>query len=72
MGISDKIWDALTTVIKMNDKVEQLADVVKRQQQHIEALSLQVVRLETILEVTLALREPTKTASKLLEGKPAK
>ena len=29
MGVTDKVWDALTTVIKMNDKVVSLAGTVK-------------------------------------------
>jgi hypothetical protein len=54
MGISDKVWDALTTVIKMNDKVERLADAMKGQQQKIEDLTARVVRLETALEIALS------------------
>lgn len=53
MGISEKVWGALTTVIKMNDKVERLAETVKAQQQKIEDLTLRVVRLETALEIAL-------------------
>ena len=29
MGVADKMWDALTTVIKMNDKVERMAGAMK-------------------------------------------
>lgn len=54
MGVTDKMWDAITTVIKMNDKVERLAGTVKTQQEKIENLTLRVVRLETALEITLA------------------
>ena len=25
MGVAEKMWDAITTVIKMNDKVERMA-----------------------------------------------
>lgn len=25
MGVADKMWDAITTVIKMNDRVERMA-----------------------------------------------
>jgi hypothetical protein len=31
MGVTDKMWDAITTVIRMNDKVERMADVIKTQ-----------------------------------------
>lgn len=54
MAISDKLWEALATVIKMNDKVERLAEGVKGQQQRIEDLTARIVRLETALEIALA------------------
>ena len=54
MGVTDKMWDALTTVIKMNDKVERLAGAVKLQQDKIEHLTERVIRLETTLEIALA------------------
>lgn len=56
MALSDKIWDALTTVIKMNDKVERLAELTKAQQAKIEDLTARVIRLETALEIALAAR----------------
>jgi len=54
MGITDKMWDAITTVIKMNDKVERMADAMKSQQVKIESLTERVIRLETALEIGLA------------------
>ena len=54
MGVTDKMWDALTTVIKMNDKVERLAGAVKAQQDKIEHLTERIIRLETALEIALA------------------
>ena len=56
MGVTEKLWDALTTVIKMNDKVERLAGTVVTQQQKIEQLTERVIRLETALEIALATR----------------
>jgi len=56
MGVTDKMWDALTTVIKMNDKIERLAGTVKTQQDRIEQLTERVIRLETALEIALATR----------------
>ena len=53
MSITDKMWDAITTVIKMNDKVERLAGTVKTQQDKIENLTERVIRLETTLEIAL-------------------
>lgn len=57
MGVTDKMWDAITTVIKMNDKVERMAAAMKSQQEKIETLTERVVRLETMLEI--ALHHPT-------------
>ena len=56
MGVAEKMWDALTTVIKMNDKVERMAASVKAQQAKIESLTERVIRLETALEIALAQR----------------
>ncbi len=50
MGVTEKLWDALTTVIKMNDKIERLAGTVVTQQQKIEQLTERVIRLETALK----------------------
>jgi hypothetical protein len=56
MGVTEKMWDALTTVIKMNDKVERLAETVKAQQAKIEGLTERVIRLETALEIALTVK----------------
>jgi len=53
MGVTDKVWDALTTVIKMNDKVVALAGTVKEQQQKIEGLTERVIRLEATIELLI-------------------
>ncbi|MDE3009680.1 MAG: hypothetical protein KGI67_02225 [Pseudomonadota bacterium] len=54
MGITDKMWDAITTVIRMNDKVERMSATMRDQQQRIEGLTERVIRLETALEIALA------------------
>lgn len=46
--------DAITTVIKMNDKVERMAGAMKAQQEKIEKLTERVIRLETALEIAPA------------------
>ena len=46
MGVTDKMWDAITTVIKMNDKVERMAAAMKTQQEKIEQLNERMIRLE--------------------------
>ena len=53
MGVTDKLWDAITTVIKMNDKVERMAASMATQQQKIEGLTERVIRLETALEIAV-------------------
>ncbi len=66
MGVTEKLWDALTTVIKMNDKIERLAGTVVSQQQKIEQLTERVIRLETALEIALSTRSG---GSRRIEGK---
>ena len=56
MGVADKMWDAITTVIKMNDKIERMAATIKGQQERIEDLTGRVIRLETALEIALSRR----------------
>ncbi|MCP3869840.1 MAG: hypothetical protein GY703_17460 [Gammaproteobacteria bacterium] len=56
MGVTEKMWDAVAKVIRMDDKVERLAETVKGQQQRIETLTERVIRLETALEIALAAR----------------
>lgn len=54
MSMVDKMWDAFTTVIKMNDKVVSTSETVSTQQAKIENLTERVIRLETALEIALA------------------
>jgi hypothetical protein len=68
MGVADKMWDAITTVIKMNDKVERMAAAIVTQQQKIETLTERVIRLETALEIGLA-RGATAKSSRRIERK---
>ena len=69
MGITDKMWDAITTVIKMNDKVERMAGTMKAQQEKIENLTERVIRLETALEIAFSRPVPTRPAANQLEHK---
>jgi hypothetical protein len=68
MGVADKMWDAITTVIKMNDKVERLAAAIITQQQKIESLTERLIRLETALEIGLA-RAAGEKPSRRIERK---
>ena len=51
MGVTDKIWAALTSMIKLEDKVNRQAEAMKVQQQKIEDLVARVIRLEAQLEL---------------------
>lgn len=61
MGITERMWDGITAVIKMNDKVERMAATILGQQQRIESLTERLIRLETALEIGRAL--PASLAS---------
>ena len=56
MSMMDKLWDAFSTVIKMNDKVIAQAVAMAAQQAKIENLTARVIRLETALEIALSSR----------------
>jgi hypothetical protein len=56
MAVTEKMWDAITKVIRMDDKVERMAGTMKAQQAKIENLTERVIRLETAIEIALASR----------------
>ena len=51
MGVTDKIWGALTSIIKLEDKLNRQSDAMKTQQSKIEDLTGRVIRLETQLDM---------------------
>ena len=51
MGVTDKVWGALTAMIKLEDKVNRQAEAMKGQQARIEDLTGRVIRLEAQLEL---------------------
>ena len=51
MGVTERIWGALTSMIKLEDKVNRQADAMKSQQARIEDLTGRVIRLEAQLEL---------------------
>ena len=51
MGVTDKIWGALTSIIKLEDRVNRQSDAMKTQQTKIEDLTGRVIRLETQLDM---------------------
>ena len=51
MGITDRVWGALASMIKLEDKVNRQSEAMKTQQLKIEDLTGRVIRLEAQLEL---------------------
>ena len=51
MGVTDRVWGALTSMIKLEDKVKRQSEAMKAQQSRIEDLTMRVIRLEAQLEL---------------------
>ncbi len=51
MAVTEKVWGALTSMIKLEDKVNRQAEAMKSQQSRIEDLIGRVIRLEAQLEL---------------------
>ncbi|WP_309625769.1 hypothetical protein [Methylibium sp.] len=54
MGVTDRVWGAFTSMIKLEDKVSRQSEAMKLQQMKIEDLTGRVIRLETQLEIFTA------------------
>jgi len=54
MSVTERVWGALTSMIKLEDKVNRQAEAMKLQQQKIEDLTGRVIRLEAQLELLTA------------------
>ena len=57
MSITSKVWDALASMIKLEDKVKSQSEAMKSQQTKIENLTERVIRLETQLEMLMRAAE---------------
>jgi len=57
MGITERVWGALTAMIKLEDKVVGQGEVIKAQQTRIENLTERLIRLETTIELLLRANE---------------
>jgi galactokinase len=68
MSVTDRILSALTTVIRMNHKVEEMAELMREQQRRIDDLNGRVIRLETVLELALNPNRGSRPAGKELSG----
>jgi cell division protein FtsB len=51
MGVTERVWAALTSMIKLEDGVTRQADALQSQQEKIEDLTARVIRLETQIEL---------------------
>ncbi|MBI2225125.1 MAG: hypothetical protein HYU44_09255 [Betaproteobacteria bacterium] len=50
MGVTERVWGALTAMIKLEDKVTRQNEAIKAQQAKIENLTERIIRLEAQLE----------------------
>jgi hypothetical protein len=57
MGVTDRVWGALTSMIKLEDRVIRQSEVIKTQQDKIENLTERVIKLETTLELLMRASE---------------
>jgi hypothetical protein len=51
IGVTERVWNALSSIIKLEDKVTRQADALKTQQVKIEDLTARVIRLEAQFEM---------------------
>lgn len=51
MGVTERVWNALTSMIKLEDRVVRQSEAIKAQQAKIENLTERVIRLEAQLEL---------------------
>ena len=57
MGITERVWGALTSMIKLEDKVLRQGDAIKSQQVKIENLTGRMIKLETTIELMIRVSE---------------
>jgi len=57
MGVTDRVWGALTSMIKLEDRVDRQSEVITTQQEKIENLTERVIRLEATLELLMRASE---------------
>jgi len=57
MGVTERVWGALTSMIKLEDKVVRQGEVIKAQQAKIENLTERMIKMETTLELLIRASE---------------
>jgi hypothetical protein len=60
MGVREKVWSALTSMMKLEGKVQSQTDAMKDQQFKIEKLTERVIRMEAQMDAQMeaAVRTP--------------
>ena len=57
MSITERVWGALTSMIKLEDKVVRQSEIIKAQQTKIENLTERLIKLETTIEFLIRASE---------------
>ena len=57
MGVTERVWGALTSMIKLEDKVVRQGEVIKAQQVKIENLTERMIKMETTIELLIRASE---------------
>ena len=70
MGLTERIWGALTSMIKLEEKITRQSEAIRNQQIKIEDLTGRVIRLETALALgSVRARGSSKPPAKQLPDK---
>jgi len=57
MGVTERVWGALKSMIKLEDKAVRQGKVIKAQQAKIENLTERMIRMETTIELLMRASE---------------
>ncbi len=57
MGVTERVWGALTSMIKLEDKVLRQGETIKAQQSKIENLTERMIKLETTIDLLIRASE---------------
>lgn len=57
MSLTERVWGALTSMIKLEDKVVRQSEIIKGQQTKIENLTERLIKLETTIELLIRASE---------------
>lgn len=57
MVVTERVWGALTAMIKLEDKVVRQGEVIKTQQAKIENLTERMIKMETTIELLMRASE---------------